>query len=205
MAVCYYDAVASHQQEITVHEVDTQGRELGADSFAAHHLGDAVVRLYERYADLLPDGPERARAAATARSVAPLRGPFDPDRYAAAFAPAVESVDHRILGTWSARGAEALLQHYRSVFELADDVAIRDDEVLELRSDALLLRRTHSGTARAGGGTYERPYLWLVVFGTDGLMTRMEWFDADRPAEALARFDELTAAPATVRPARRRV
>src|SRR5207245_10429596 len=98
-----------------------------------------------------------------------------------------------------------LRQHYPSVFEFADDVAIRDDEVLELRSDALLLRRTHSGTARAGGGTYERPYLWLVVFRTDGLMTRMEWFDADRPAEALARFDELTAAPATVRPARRRV
>src|SRR5207244_7281044 len=92
------------------------GRRQRAEIFAADRLGDAVVRLYERYADLLPDGPERARAAATARSVAPLRGPFDPDRYASAFAPAVESVDHRILGTWSARGAEALLQHYRSVF-----------------------------------------------------------------------------------------
>ena len=115
--------------------------------------------MYERYADLLPDGPARARAAATARSVAAMLGPFDPDRYATAFAPAIEVVDHRTLGTWSARGAEAFLQHLRSWLELADDVVMRDDEILGLQSDALLVRRTYFGTDRAGGGAYERQFL----------------------------------------------
>jgi hypothetical protein len=55
------------------------------------------------------------------------------------------------------------------------------------------MRWTNSGTDRVGGGSYERPFLMLIVFGADGLVTRLEWFDPDREAEALARFDELTA------------
>ena len=55
---------------IVLIEVDAHGRRRRAEFFAADRLGDAVARLYERYAELLPDGPARARAAATARSVA---------------------------------------------------------------------------------------------------------------------------------------
>src|SRR5205823_6141632 len=154
-------------------------------------LGDAVALLYERYAELLPDGPARARAAATARSVAGIAA-FELDRWAAAVAPAIEVVDHRTLGTWSARGAEAFLDHLRAVLGLADDAATRDDDVLALQPDALLVCRTHFGTARAGGGAYERLFLLLHVFGADGLVMRLEFFDSDREDEALARFDELT-------------
>src|SRR5439155_18245840 len=189
------DVGAHERVMINLLEVDAQGRRRRVEVFAADRLGDAVVRLYERYAEMLPDGPARARAAATARSVATILGSFDPDRLATAYAPGIESVDHRTLGTWSAQGAEALLQHHRSVLELADDVVMREDNILDLRSDALLMRRTHLGTARAGGGAYERPFLWLGVFGSDGLLTRNEIFDADRDAEALARFDQLTAGP----------
>ena len=64
--------------------------------FATERLGDAMARLYERYADLLLDGPARVRAAATARSVATMLGPFDP-RMGDAFASSVEFVDHRAL------------------------------------------------------------------------------------------------------------
>jgi hypothetical protein len=85
------------------------------------------------------------------------------------------------------------------MLELADDVVFRDHEVLGLRPDALLTRRMHSGTARAGGGAYERVFLILWVFGPDGLQIRGEYFDADREAEALARFDELTTASRAVR------
>jgi len=139
----------------------------------------------------------RVRAAATARSVGTMLGPFDHHR--APFSPTVEAVDHRILGTWSGRGAEALLQHYRSLRQVADDITLHDDEVLGLQADALLVRRTNSGTDRAGGGAYERVFLVLFVFGTDGLLTRIEYFDTDREDQALARFDELTAEPATAR------
>src|SRR5262249_59830692 len=68
-------------------------------------------------------------------------------------------------------------------------------------------------------GGYERPSLLLSLFAPDGLAARQESFDADRDAEADARFDELVlsgacpeqgrrveglmAESAAVRPARR--
>src|SRR5262249_8292292 len=122
-----------------------------------------------------------------------LAVPFDPDAWAAAFAPAVEVVDNRTLGTWSARGVEVLLQHFRSLREVAADVAMRVDDILSLRPDGFLVRRTNFGTDRAGGGAYERPFLVLYLVAAAGLMPGLEFFNADRVAEALARFDELTA------------
>src|SRR5262249_30968076 len=125
-------------------EVDANGRRRWVEGFAADRLGDAVVRLYERYAELLPAGPARNRAAATARSIAAtIDGPFHPDRDATSWAPDMEVVDHRILGTWFARGAEAFGQQLRSVLEVADNVVFRDDDVTCLGPDALLTRRTH--------------------------------------------------------------
>src|SRR5438093_5990715 len=114
-----FDVGAYEREQIALNEVDAHGRRRRAELFATDRLGDAVARLYERYAELLPDGPARARAAATARSVAAMEGPIDLDRYAALVAPTSENVDHRILGTWSARGAEALRQNMRSIFDLA--------------------------------------------------------------------------------------
>ena len=61
--------IGAHQfDQIILIEVDPHGRRRRSEVFAAERLGEAVARLYERYADLLPDGPERARAAATARA-----------------------------------------------------------------------------------------------------------------------------------------
>ncbi len=189
-----FDVGAYEIEELELSELDAQGRRRRVEAFAADRLGDAVVRLYERYAERLPEGPERMRAAATARGVAGWRaGAFDLDRQEAALAPTVEAVDHRILGTWSARGKEAVLEHFRALVEVADDIRLRDEDVLGSRPDALLVHRTHLGTDRASGGAYERPFLQLWVFGSDGLTTRIEWFDADSEAEALARFDALTA------------
>src|SRR5262249_49406810 len=69
------DVGAFEMQEMLLIEVDALGRHLRGEIFASDRLGDAVARLYERYADLLPDGPARVRAAATARSVAAM-GPL---------------------------------------------------------------------------------------------------------------------------------
>src|SRR5262249_9394260 len=52
---------------------------------------------------------------------------------------------------------------------------------------------------------YESPFLLLRVFGPDGLTVHLDMFDIDHEHEALARFDELTAAPAPTRPVQRRV
>src|SRR5206468_11633692 len=130
-----------------------------------------------------------------------LVGSSDIDRWATAFAPAIEFADPRTVGLGSVHGAEASLRAMRALAELTDDWAARIDDVLGLRSDALLVRRTDSGTLRTGGGAYERQLLVLWVFGTDGLLTRWEQFDAERDVEVLARFDELTAEPSVARPA----
>src|SRR5262249_49104057 len=99
----------------------------------------------------------------------------------------------RTRGVGTVSGPGAVRQWLGTQLELADGVATRVGDVLALRLDALLLRLVISGIERSGGGPYERHFLRLGTFGADGLWTRVEQFDADREAEALARFDELAA------------
>jgi ketosteroid isomerase-like protein len=187
-------------------EADAEARALCVESFAPDRLGDAVVRLYERQAELLPEGPERERAAAIARSLAVMLKEYGSDRFFSAFAPAIESVDHRTLGMFSAQGADGVREAFDSWAYVAADISARIDEILALENAALVLRWTFSGTVRLSGGAFERPFIVLLVFGPDGLLTRWEQFDLDREAEALARFDELAAGAApAARPTRRRV
>src|SRR5262249_23190159 len=135
-------------------------------------------------------------AAATARSVAAMTGPFDLDRYATAMAPDVEFVDYRsVVGIGSARGAAAYLDWLHTLFDVADHVVPRLADVLGLPPHAPLVPRPPSGTERASGGPFERQLLQLWVFGTDGRIEREEHFDVNRSAEALARFDELVLSP----------
>ena len=182
---------AVEREHLLLFEVDASGRQRQAEFFAADRLNDAVARLYDRYVDVLPDGPQRARAAATARSVATLLGPLAVDRYATAIAPAFRYVDHRRVGFGSARGAEAILRAVRTILETADNVDTRSEDVLALRPDMLLQHGVNFGTERASGGAYETHILQLWVFGADGRLMLLEEFDPDREAEALARFDEL--------------
>src|SRR5207249_4030382 len=96
-------------------------------------------------------------------------------------------------------GADAFLASLRSLLDIVDNAANRVDEILALRPDGFLTCWTNFGTARAGGGAYERPFLLLQIFGPDGHVVRGEQFDPDCDHEALARFDELTAEPAAAR------
>src|SRR5262249_8752672 len=165
-----------------------------AEVFHAHRLGDAIARLYAWHADILPDGSARTRAAATARSVAVVVDRLrDPDRIATALAPAVEFVDHRPIGLGSGRGAAVFRRWVRARLELRDDLPVRGDDILGTRPDGFLARWANVGTDRFGGA-YEQHFLALWVCGPDGLLTRLEYFDPDRDDDAIARFDELTAA-----------
>src|SRR5262249_20483374 len=179
------DVGAYEIEQLALIEVDAEGRRRRGELFTSNHLGDAVVRLYERYAELLPDGPARIRAAAIAHSAALSLRPFDLDRIAETSAPGIEVVDHRTLGSWSARGAEEFLRHWHALLDLADVAPPRDDDVLAVEPDAFLVSRIFCLTDRASGGPAEVAVLVLLVFGTDGLVTRVEAFDPDRTAEAL--------------------
>src|SRR5262249_60003994 len=90
----------------------------------------------------------------------------------------------------------ACWRRWRALPELTGEFTIRVADVRDLRPDALLVREIGIGRASTGGGVFERSFLFLQLFGTDGRLTRLELFDPDREAEALARFDELTAVAA---------
>jgi hypothetical protein len=185
-----FDIGDYEREEVVLFGVDeTRCRHI--EVFAADHLGEAIVCLYQCYADLLREGPAESRAAATARTLAALLGPFDLERFATAVAPDIAVTDHRRVGLEPTRGAEAWLSGMRALVDLASDLTTRIDAVVALRADALLVRWTNCGTDRRGGGSYERQFLWLGVFGADGLMARLHLFEPDREAEALARFDAL--------------
>src|SRR5262249_51542213 len=186
-----FDVGAYETDGIYFIEVDAHGRRLRTERFLIERLGDAVARLYERYADLLPEGPARTRAAATARSVAAMVGPFEAARWAPALAPDLEFVDNRHVSFESGRGAEVYLASLQALIDVAEVSASRVDDILALRPDAVLVRWMNFGTARLGGGPFERLPLFLWVFGPDGLIRRLEFFEGDDD-RALARFDELT-------------
>src|SRR5262249_44707131 len=77
------------------------------------------------------------------------------------------------------------------------------DDVLALRPDALVCRRTMLVTDRATGGPFEQEGIALWHFGDDGRATRLERFDVDQDDEALSRFDELAAGASARDPAGR--
>src|SRR5262249_50290361 len=155
--------------QLALIEVDAEGRRRRTEILAVDRLVNAVARLYERYAELLPDGPARTRGAAIARSAALSLRPYL-HRLAEAYAPAMEVVHHRTRGTGSGRGAEEFLRHWGPVFDLAEDLAIHYDDVLAVQPDALLVSSIQSGTYRLSGGAYEVALLVLCTFGTDGLI-----------------------------------
>src|SRR5262249_54068541 len=72
-----FDVGPYEAEQMRVIENDPHGRWRRGEYFPCRRLGDAIARLYEWYAEELPDDPTRARAAATARSVATLVGPLD--------------------------------------------------------------------------------------------------------------------------------
>jgi tetratricopeptide (TPR) repeat protein len=184
-------------------EVDARARQRHSELWADGHLGEAVDRLYQRYVDLLPDGPDRTRAAMLALTVNMDIGGILQSR-AADFAADVELVDHRTLGMPPARGSEAFQRLLDTWPEVAADFTISLNEILELRPDAMLARWTNAGTALTGGGAFEVQFLLLRTVGEDGRVTRLELFDTDRVAEALARFDEIVPGPAEACPEPRR-
>jgi class 3 adenylate cyclase/tetratricopeptide (TPR) repeat protein/ketosteroid isomerase-like protein len=181
-------------------QVGSDGRLRRAELFAADDsgLGAAVARLYERHAELAPEGSERARAAMTAGAVAAVL-PTDIEAIAGVLAPDVDFVDHRLLGLGTTRGAERYLRGLRSLLEVTGDRIASVDELLMATPEALVVHRTTRGTDLRGGGAFEMDFVMLWSFGPDGRITRVEMFDPGREGDALARIDPLAEVPSLPR------
>jgi len=199
-----FDVGAFEVESLTLDEVDETGRLRRSEVFASDHLCQATERLYARYAETLPEGPERVRFEGIARSHSIWNGSPAPEVVAGSVTPTYALVDHRPLGTWSCKGREGLLEHWRGQLELATSFSRRDDDILAFAPGANVLRQTYYGTSRASGGPFENVFISVNVFDANGFSERFEIFELDQEVEALARFDELTAGRTPVA-ARRRV
>ena len=94
------------------------------------------------------------------------------------------SVDRRYRRTLSTPGrvaAAEMVAMIRVVSETADDITISADDVLVLRADGLVVRRTVAGKERVGGGAFENPLIALWLFDAAGLL------DAPRAVRRRAR------------------
>ena len=177
-------------EEIVIGEVDGRGRYRRFEIFAADHLGHALASLYERNAVLCPDGGERSRAAAIARSAGVMLGQPDLAGTASVLAPDVEFSDLRTVGFGTLHGAEAVLETIAAMMELSRDDSAHIDDVLVLEPDALVVRWTNRGTDVESGGAFERNLCQLWTFDSAGLLSLWQQFEVEHDAEALLRFDE---------------
>ena len=177
--------------EVVLIEVDAQRRIRRFEIFPVERLGDALVRLYERYAELLPEVAQRTRIAGISRSVAAHIGAIDLDRLRLVFDPLLRCVDHRVLGTWSAGTAEEMLRHYGLQLEFAPDFGGRYADIVAANADTIAAHMVFHGTAHESGGRFENHLIAVFGFGRDGRLTQTDVFESEQGVEALTRFDEL--------------
>ena len=201
----HFDVGAYEIVDVAVYGTDERGRLRHVEILAAERLGAAIGRLYERYAESLPEGPARTRASGAARVLTSFEGVSDADRIASGLALSFVCVDHRTLSTWSAQGREEWLRHWREQAELAPDFGARDDDVLALDPGTSAFRQTFAGISRASGGAFENVVIVVNAHDADGLITRTEVFEPDQEAAALACFDALSIGGTPKQSVRRRV
>jgi class 3 adenylate cyclase/ketosteroid isomerase-like protein len=188
-----------------VFEVDAAGKLVCMEVFGPDRLGDALVNLYQRYAALLPEGPEHSQAAEAVRTFGALAQRFDIDRVVAAMESDVGISDQRSVGNvGELQGAEEVRKAASAMLDLTEGFDWRIRDVVAASDRALLVRRDSSGRQQAGGGDFERSVLELWVLGESGRVGRWERFEPGDQPRALERFDALTggapAAPRRVRP-----
>ena len=102
-----------------------------------------------------------------------------------------ESIDHRALGWEPMRGGRAIADFFRSWVDVVPDIELRFT-VLAGDEEHAVVQFVGWGHAAEGGGEMEYLTLNAMSF-RDGRCRRVERFEADDEALALARFEELRA------------
>lgn len=191
-----FDVGEFEREELVIFELGVAETGAAAVTRIEIHAGDrleqALGRLYSLHAASLPEGSLRTRVAGIASWYLPSESPVpDLEAILARYGKSFVCVDHRNLRTWSARNRNEWADHLRSQFELSSDVTGKVEDLLAFTPFVHLCRRTFGGTIRASGGAFENVYLAVETFDQDGHCARMELFEPEEEAAALARFDEL--------------
>ena len=148
--------------------------------------GSAPRRIPEAIAPVspltLPDAMtsnQRALTIAFGNAVASR----DWDALVDALSPDLEVYDHRRLGWEPLRGPQAYVDALRALVDLAPDVRLRLDRILEVADHAVLYSTAWEGTR--DGGSFEEPSLIVAELDDAGRIRRFDQYD--HTAEAIAR------------------
>lgn len=100
--------------------------------------------------------------------------------------------DTRQVGWEPVRGAEAMLEFFRSTIEPGPDIVYRFDRVLARTPGAIALTSTHLAHAADSGAEFTIPLGQVAKLDQDGRLERVWFYDHGDEEGMLARFAELT-------------
>ena len=113
----------------------------------------------------------------------------DWDALSTVLAPDLVVLDHRLLGWDTLRGPRAYLEAVRSLVELAPDVRLRIDHVLQMCARGVIYAPTWVGTR--DGGAFEDPSMIVAEVDASHRIRRFDQYGVDQLDEARARFDAI--------------
>ena len=173
---------------LNVAEIDESGRAKSTTSFDEDALDDAIDELNERY--LAGEGASRAADLETGRQYSARLNAGDWDGLRPLVTEDFEVVDTRRL-SWPTLGLGEFVEAHESY---DDQIAQHTfQRCVHLRGNAGLSTSVNIGVD-AEGGEFEWVFHTLATFSADHRIERMELFDENDFATALARLDELGAA-----------
>jgi class 3 adenylate cyclase len=110
----------------------------------------------------------------------------DWDALSTVLAPDLVVRDHRLLGWDTLHGPQAYLEAVRSLVELAPDVRLRVDHVLEMCPHGVIYAPSWVGTR--DGGAFEDPSMIVAEIDASHRIRRFDQYGVDQLDEARARF-----------------
>jgi ketosteroid isomerase-like protein len=176
---------------VTMCEVDGDGLIKTLVSFDPVDFDAAIIELDERFAT--GEGAAFAEGVRTASAVFRAIAETDYEALAALVAEDVVVVDHRLASHGEMRGRGRLVEWTRSFDEVVERAHSYVESYVALRPGACVLQIVNVGTTATGAEVDVSQCLVGVV--RDGRVVRVERFERERVADALARFAELEDAP----------
>jgi class 3 adenylate cyclase/ketosteroid isomerase-like protein/tetratricopeptide (TPR) repeat protein len=179
-------AGTAEYDRLHLEEVDEDGCRACTVYFDADDLDAAFEELDARHARLTPGHVPFGHRLVDCCTRRDWAGISD------LFSEGVVLEDHRHLRLGSLVGRDAVVEVFRSIFELSDDVRLRIHQTLDSADHAGLGLISSQGVI--DGGPFENLAVSVVEYDRAGRATRLEYFDMEQLDEALARYDELVVA-----------
>ncbi len=176
---------------LSVIELDSQGLGRHIVTVDEDSLVEALDELDERY--IAGEGAPRADLVRAGREFRQATASWDLDRLRSTMAEDLVVEDHRQL-SWGTLDREGYLELQRSY---AETLASRDYDMVTRTFHAVgraILVTINNRAVTTDGMSYEWVFHGVGLVEPGGLTTRLEMFDEDDFAAALARLDELGAA-----------